>query len=72
MKKKYSKPVTEIFAMYIEGIMRENSWKPGDQSGSMSIINGQPTGDPEHKGWINHPGGPEPVFKAKSTSLWGE
>lgn len=72
MKKKYSKPVTDVFVMNCEGMMRECSWKASDESSSVKIINGQAT-DSEHSGWKHHEGGPD-VFgsSAKRSSLWDE
>lgn len=71
MKKKYSKPVTDVFVMNCEGMMRECSWKASDQSSSIKIIDGQASDD-EHKGWKNHEGGPTPFNGAKRSSLWDE
>mgnify|MGYP000007219657 CR=1 len=69
MKKKYSKPVTDVFVMNCEGMMRECSWKASDQSSSIKIIDGQAT-DTEHNGWVHHEGGPDKVLGAKRSSLW--
>ena len=75
MKKKYSKPVTDVFVMNCEGMMQECSWKASDQSSSIRIIDGQAT-DTEHgDGWVIRPGGgpKDPNSStngAKSSSLW--
>lgn len=72
MKKKYSKPVTDVFVMNCEGMMEACSWKASDESSSVKIINGQAT-DTEHSGdgWGHYDDGPiSNSTNAKSSSLW--
>ena len=72
MKKKYSKPVTDVFVMNCEGMMEACSWKASDESSSVKIIKGQHATDSEHEGWVHYEGG-GPISNstnAKSSSLW--